>query len=289
MKLICFSSPKSDRSIQQNRTLPSSRRRKISMSSTTTYFALKQTNKDINVVYNNLLSFKQTNKDINGVYNHFICLQADKQIYKCCLQPLTLPSSRQTKISMSPTTTFFAFKQVNKDINVIYNQFLCLQADKQIYKCHLQPLPLPSSRRIKISVSSTTTSFAFKQTNKDINVVYNHFLCLQADKQRYRCCLKPLPLPSSRRTKISKLSTTTSFTFKQTNKNIIVIYNHFLCLQADKQICQCRLQPLTLPSSRQTKISMSSTTTYFAHKQTNKDVNVAYNHFICRLAHSLTH
>ena len=206
------------------------------MSSTTTSFA-----------------FKQTNKDINVVYNHFLCLQADKQRYQCCLQPLHLPSSRLKKISMSSTTTSFAFKQTNKDINVVYNQFLCLQADKQRcqccqqplhlpssrlkkYQCHLQPLHLPSSRQTKISMSSTTTSFAFKQTNKDINVIYNHFLCLQADKQIYQCHLQPLPLPSSKQTKISMSSTTTSFAFKQTNKDINVVYNHLLCLQADKQI-----------------------------------------------------
>ena len=296
--------------------LPSSRQTNISMSSTTTSFAFKQTNKDINVVYNHFLclqadkqryqchlqplplpsskqtkismsstttsfAFKQTNKYINVIYNHFLCLQANKQRYQCCLQPLPLPSSRQTKISMLSTTTYFAFKQTNKDINVIYNHFLYLQADKQRCQCCLQPLPFPSSRRTKISMSSTINSFAFKQTNKHINVVYNHFLCLQADKQRYQCCLQPLPLPSSRQTKISMLSTTTSFALKQTNKDINVVYNHFLCPQADKQRYQCCLQPLPLPSGRQTKISMSSTTTSFTFKQTNKNINVVYNHLLC--------
>ena len=243
--------------------LPSSRQTKISMLSTTTSFALKQTNKDINVVY-----------------NHFLCPQADKQRYQCCLQPLPLPSGRQTKISMSSTTTSFTFKQTNKDVNVVYNHFLSLQAGEQKYQCHLQSIPLPSSRLTNTSMLSTTTSFAFKQTNKDINVVYNHFLCPQADKQRYQCRLQPLPLPSSRQTKISMSSTTTSFALKQTNKDINVVYNHFLCPQADKQRYQCCLQPLPLPSGRQTKISMSSTTTSFTVKQTNKDVNVVYNHFL---------
>ena len=236
----------------------------MSMLSTTTYFALKQTNKDINVVY-----------------NHLLCPQADKQRCQCCLQPLPFPSSRRTKISMSSTINSFAFKQTNKHINVVYNHFLCLQADKQRYQCCLQPLALPSSRQTKISMLSTTTSFALKQTNKDINVVYNHFLCPQADKQRYQCCLQPLPLPSGRQTKISMSSTTTSFTFKQTNKDVNVVYNHFLSLQADEQKYQCHLQSLPLPSHRLTNKSMLSTTTSFAFKQTNKDINVVYNHLLC--------